>query len=420
VACSLPVFGRDAEDSAVPIEPRLKQAIDRALAENPDIAEMEHRIAAARERVPQAGALPDPLLTVGALNVPVSSFSFDDEDMTMKMVSLEQMLPARGKRDAAERLAEADLAIAQTMHVDHVNRLVAEVADSYFELASLDERISVARRSLERLGRISESVLSRYRVGQGTLPDALLAGVEETKARDRLRALVAERDMVAARFNVLQNLPPEAAVAPVPRPNPAPPLPAAESVSASISQSPAVRAAEADVKRAEEDLEVARLGKRLDVTLMTAYGQRDDRDDMFTATVGINLPFLQNRRVDARVAEKGAELSAARSRLAMTRLQVSREVREAMVSLESEAERSALYRDTILTQAETAARAAEEAYAVGKVDFQTYVRAALAVDEGQADAIERETAASRGRARLQAATGLPFFPYTLPEETHHE
>lgn len=400
-------------------EPRLNAAIGRALSDNPDIEEMEHRIEAARSRIPQARALPAPMLTIGAVNVPTPDFSFRRDDMTMKMVSLEQEIPAPGKRATAVRVAEAELDMVRTMHADHVNRLVAEVVDSYFELASLDARIGILRRSLERLKRVSESGRSRYSVGQGSLPDALLGGVAETKARDRLRALEAERAVAAVRFNTLQALPASRPVTSVPLPAPDPAIPDSVIVSDALTSSPAVRQAEADVRRTEEELSLARLDRRPDFTFMTSYGERQRRDDMVGATVGFNLSFAQRGRIAARIAEKQAELSAARSRLAVVRLELSRQVQNALVVLASEADRSALYRGTILTQNETAARAAEEAYAVGKIDFQTYVQALLAVDEDEAETIERETAIPRARARLQAATGIPFYAHRTLEEVSH-
>ncbi|MFN2386696.1 MAG: TolC family protein [Thermoanaerobaculia bacterium] len=401
-----------AQTAEVRREPRLDAAIERALSDNPDIAEMEHRIQAARYRIPQARALPDPMLTIGAVNVPLPDFSFRRDDMTMKMVTLEQQIPAAGKRATAARVAEAELEMVRTMHADHVNRLVAEVADSYLELASLDARIGILRRSLERLKSVSESVRTRYSVGQGSLPDALLAGVAETKARDGLRALEAERAVAAVRFNTLQALPVAQIVDPVPLPPRDRAMPGAAIVSEALASSPAVRQAQADVRRAEEELSLARLDRRPDLTFMTSYGERQRRDDMVGATIGFNLPFVQRRRIAARIAEKEAELSAARSRLAMVRLELSRQVQNALVTLASESDRSVLYRDTILTQNETAARAAADAYAVGKIDFQTYVQAALAVDEDEAETIERETAIPRALARLQAATGIRFY-------THH-
>lgn len=397
-------------------DPRLRAAIERALVRNPELQEMELRIEAARNRVPQARALPDPTLTVGAVNVPAPSFSFGRDDMTMKMASLEQTVPAPGKRRAAEALANADVVIARAMHAEHVNRLVSEVVESFFSIAEIDARLTIAHRSLDRATRVSESARNRYRVGQGALTDPLLAAVEETKFRDRIRALEADRALAAARFNTLQNQAPNEPVSEIPLPAADRSLPEAGSIRAAIENSPAILQAQGEVHRAERDLDRARLDRKPDLTFMTSYGERQRRDDMVGATVGIDLPFFQAKRVSARIAEKQAELDAAKKKLEGVRLGLSREVEEALIALARDADRAALYRDTILTQDRTAAEAAEQAYAVGKIDFQTYVRAVLALDEDEAEAVMREAALPKARARLQAATGFPFFEYRVHGE----
>ncbi len=397
--------------AAEPPEARLQSAIRRALAQNPELEEMELRIEAARNRVPQARALPDPTLTVGVINVPVPSFSFGRDDMTMKMASLEQTVPAPGKRRAAEAVANADVEIALATHAEHVNRLVSEVVGSYFEIGEIDARLTIARRSLDRSATVSESVRNRYRVGQGALPDPLLAAVEESKSRDRIRALEADRAVAAARFNTLQNQPADELVPTIPLPSADRRLPDAASIRAAIENSPTMLQARGEVRRAERDLDRARLDRRPDLTFMTSYGERQRRDDMVGATVGIDLPFFQAKRVSSRIAEKQAEVGAAKKKLESVRLRLSREVEEGLILLARDADRAALYRDTILNQDRTAAEAAEQAYAVGKIDLQTYVRAVLAVDEAEAEAVTREASLPKARARLQAATGFPFFEY---------
>lgn len=397
--------------AAEPPEARLQSAIRRALAQNPELEEMELRIEAARNRVPQARALPDPTLTVGVINVPVPSFSFGRDDMTMKMASLEQTVPAPGKRRAAEAVANADVEIALATHAEHVNRLVSEVVGSYFEIGEIDARLTIARRSLDRSATVSESVRNRYRVGQGALPDPLLAAVEESKSRDRIRALEADRAVAAARFNTLQNQPADELVPTIPLPSADRRLPDAASIRAAIENSPTMLQARGEVRRAERDLDRARLDRRPDLTFMTSYGERQRRDDMVGATVGIGLPFFQAKRVSSRIAEKQAEVGAAKKKLESVRLRLSREVEEGLILLARDADRAALYRDTILNQDRTAAEAAEQAYAVGKIDLQTYVRAVLAVDEAEAEAVTREASLPKARARLQAATGFPFFEY---------
>ncbi|HEX9150051.1 MAG TPA: TolC family protein [Thermoanaerobaculia bacterium] len=416
VAAQLLVAAAATSEAAVP---RLRAAVERAIAGNPEISEMELRIEAAKQRVPQSLALPDARLVAGAINVPVPDVSFAREDMTMKMVSLEQMIPASGKRRAAAGIATAEVEMAEAMHVAHVNRLVADVADAYYEVAELDARLTIAQRSLERLGRVSESVRTRYRVGQGGLPDVLLAGVEETKVRDRIRALEADRASAAARLNTLQGLAPAEPVAPIAFSAADQTIPDRAALSAALERSPDVLQAQAEVRRAERDLEGARLERRPDLTFMASYGERQRRDDMIGATVGINLPFFQRRRLAARIAEKEAELGAAKKRLESVRLRLSREVEDAGIAIGREVDRAALYRGTILSQDRTAAEAAEQAYAVGRIDFQTYVRAVLAVDDDEAETVMRETALPRARAKLLASAGVPL-PEISGLEVRHD
>src|SRR5215471_13751466 len=50
----------------------LRSAIERAVAQNPEVGSMEARIQASRHRVSQANALPDPELEIGLRDVPVA------------------------------------------------------------------------------------------------------------------------------------------------------------------------------------------------------------------------------------------------------------------------------------------------------------------------------------------------------------
>ncbi len=75
----------------------LNELIDEALQRNPEIVATKARAQVYREKVPQAGALEDPMLGFGIVNLP-TNFSFRDEDMTMKEFSISQKLPFPGKR----------------------------------------------------------------------------------------------------------------------------------------------------------------------------------------------------------------------------------------------------------------------------------------------------------------------------------
>src|SRR5215471_20703676 len=86
---------------------RLRAAMQAAITQNPEIASMEARIEASRHRVAQADALPDPELELGLRDVPVSNPSLTRDDFTMEMIAARQRIPSAGKRDTAERAAQA-------------------------------------------------------------------------------------------------------------------------------------------------------------------------------------------------------------------------------------------------------------------------------------------------------------------------
>src|SRR6266542_1540092 len=79
---------------------RLEEAVARAIAQNPSIAEMESRIDAARHRVGQSTALPDPEIEASIQDIPPSTFSFTQDDFTMEKILARQTFPAAGKRPA--------------------------------------------------------------------------------------------------------------------------------------------------------------------------------------------------------------------------------------------------------------------------------------------------------------------------------
>ncbi len=394
---------------------RLEEFVSRAVAQNPSIGQMESRIEAARHRVGQATALPDAEVEVGIQDIPPSSFSFSRDDFTMEKITGRQRIPAAGKRPAQKRSAEAEVASASAMHTVHVVRLAAEVADAYFGLAELDGRIEILEASRERLRQVAASGADRYRVGKGSQADVLRANLEVTSAEERLEGLRGDRRRMAARLNALQALPAATPVERVAIPDAEPSLPAVTEVARqSEENSPAVAAANAEVRMAQERLLLARLERRPDITAMGYYAHRVDFEDLVGASIALNLPFFQPARLREREAEREAELSGARASLEMVRNDTRRGIEEAYADLERSMAQARLYRNSILPQAETNLSAAREAYAVGQVDFLTYVRAALDRDAYETELAMRRTGAWRAVAALQMASGLPFVPGTPP------
>ncbi len=128
---------------------------------------------AARREVGPAGAWDDPMLMLGVQNLP-SSFRFNEDMMTMKMVGLSQRLPYAGEKglQAESKRASAD-AVAEERKQTALD-LVAAAKTAYVELYYHQRVIEDLKRQRELAEQIAASVRSRV--------EANLAGMDELNA----------------------------------------------------------------------------------------------------------------------------------------------------------------------------------------------------------------------------------------------
>jgi cobalt-zinc-cadmium efflux system outer membrane protein len=402
---------------------RLAAAVRRAAAQNPRVREADARVEAARRRIPQALVLPDPEVELGLQDVPIRDLSLSRNDFTMEMLTARQRFPGRGKRPAQLGATQAGAEGAAAVRAREVLEIAADTADAFFQLAATDRGLAILEESRRRLEDAAAAATEFYRVGKGGPSDVLQANLEKTGLDEQLSSLRAERRAQAARFNTLQGLPAGASVPPVGPVDPIVPgaeVPdAADLARRAAERSPAVAGAQAEVRRMERELELARLESRPDWMLTSYYGHRERFEDFVGLSASINLPWVHRRRLEDRRAEKEADLAAARAGLETVRNQLQGEIEAVDAELRKNLEQSRLYTSSILPQAEINYRAAREAYAVGKLDFLTLVRAATSLDGYRREAAARAAGVGRALAALQKASGLPLIAGTPGEGDSH-
>jgi outer membrane protein, heavy metal efflux system len=420
LAAALSVVAQEAPPSDAGWREVLTAAVRRAAAQNPRVREAEARVEAARRRVPQATALPDPEVELGLKDVPVRDLSLSRDNFTMEMVTGRQRLPGRGKRSAQLAAAQADVEGTAAMRAHEAVDIAADTADAFFQLAATDRGLAILEESRQRLEDAAASATELYKVGKAGQSDVLQASLEKTSLDEQLSSLRAERRAQAARFNALQGLPVGAPVPPIGPVAPELAAPAAADLVRRASEhSHAVAEAEAGVHRAEQELELARLERRPDWMLMAYYGRRERFEDYVGLSASIDLPWAHRRRLEERQAEKEADLAAARAGVEAARNQLQGEIEMAYADLQKNLEQARLYRDSILPQAEINYRAAREAYVVGKIDFLTLARAATSLYRYRQEAAIRASGIGRALAALQKASGLPLIVGTPGEGDSH-
>lgn len=128
---------------------------------------------AARQEVGPAGAWDDPMLMLGVQNLP-SSFRFNEDMMTMKMIGLSQRLPYAGDKGLQAKSKRALAEAAAEERNQTALDLIAAAKTAYVELYYHQRVIADLERQRELSEQIAVSVRSRV--------EANLAGMDELNA----------------------------------------------------------------------------------------------------------------------------------------------------------------------------------------------------------------------------------------------
>ncbi len=373
-------------DAAAQATTPIQVVVREALNSNPEIRAAGRERDAARQRIAPAGALDDPMLEAGALNVPTNSWRFDREDMTMKMIGLAQRFPYPGKRGLRQDVATRDAESVEHGHQETVNRVARDTKLSYLDLGLVIETTKLTEKNkllLEQFLRIAET---RYAVGQGNQADVLKAQTQLSRMMDELLKLARERPTIEAELNRVLGRGMGAAA-------PLPEEPQLRAVSlpldalrdTALTQRPQLLALQSIVTRNERALELMRKESYPDFDVRLSYGQRENmpdgtrRPDMVSFTVAINLPVWRESKTTPRIAEAQAMRDQALDLYEAQRNEVVTKLRQQAASAEQNLRSARLYQSGILPQARLTVEASISAYRVNRVDFMTLLDSQMTV-----------------------------------------
>ncbi len=186
---------------------KLEDLIEQALSKNPDVLAAQSKWEVLKERPDQAGALDDPMLGFGIINLPTDTFSFRQEDMTMKEISVIQRVPYPGKRPLRSEMAQKEAESAFSDYEEVKNRISRDMKVAYYDLFYVDKAIQVTEKNREVLKLLNQIAETKYSVGEGIHTDVFKAQVELSKMIDELIMLNQNKRSLKARINTLLHQP---------------------------------------------------------------------------------------------------------------------------------------------------------------------------------------------------------------------
>ena len=357
--------------------------VEEAIFLSPKVKMLEAKRNASFSRIDKKSNLPDPVLTLGFVNVPTNSFSFDQDPMTQKIVGLKQTFPFPGKLGSIEDAAAVDTLIIDQEIVDAKNEIRKIVSTKYYKISYMRRAILLSEESKNLLETISEVVSTRYTVASASQQNLIKVYLEITSITEKIeklnsmeKALVAELNSLLLRsdnsvietddFDKIDLIE----------------INAEELESLAKKYRPYLKGIELAEQKAKLTQNVVEKEFYPNFTLGVQYSYRDklastnmSLNDLFSVVVGISLPFNYGGKVSAKVEESVSMQKFYSEQYLFSLQNLQGNFGSAVSRLESIEERIVLFEEGLLPQAKQNFSSALAGYQVNEVDFLNVIDA---------------------------------------------
>lgn len=420
LAPALLMAGALEAQAPAPNDPALDALIREALDSNPQLKAAQASRDAEQTKVPQAGALPDPMVTLSYQNDGFKGFTYGQSPFAFGQVGLSQAFPYPGKRKLRARIAEAGVAAADAA-VERVRLdLIASVKRDWIGLLQIRGQRALLDAQALLWKQVAGAAEAKVSVGAGEAADLLRAQLEQARIAQRGADLEARESALVADLDRLAGRAPGSALETregldaMPLPDP----PAADAADQVLAASPELSEARHHLAHYEQQVSLAKLDLRPDFTVGAAYMPQGSMPGMWSVSVGFSVPLWAGRKQRQAVAGARAEAEMQDQRIADIRQRLASATEARAARLKADLEVARLYKGGILAQSDAAFQAELARFANGAAPFRAVLEALSdrlkdrsgyldALAQAHVDAIELERAAPDG-VPAPAATPNPM------------
>lgn len=366
-------YGYTQEDKKV----SLNALIEEALENNPGIRAAYNKWLAAKYRVKNVSALPDPM----------GKYTYIGESVETRVgpqeykygVSQAVPFPLKLYYKGKSALRHADM--LKEEYEASRRELIKEVEFVYYDLFWLDKAIEIINEEKKILENLERVARVKFETGGTTQQDTIKAGVEISKTIDKILIVEQQRRSKAAMMN---NLLSRHKGAPIGR---------VEDIKlkdfnyaldrlheiASKSRQELIRS-NLNIERAKYEKSLSQLNFIPDFTFGFDYIsvgsgttlRQNDGSDAWMTTFGLTIPIWVDKQY-AQIKEKDASLKAARDNYEDVENTVTYEIEDIYFKIKTYKDIVSLYKTALMPQTRQAFEAARTGYETGKVDFLNWL-----------------------------------------------
>lgn len=412
---STPTIERPAD---APAALALDQAIAWALEKSPVLGASSARADAATASRSQAGALPNPEVSIEAENI-YGDGPYDGLDGAEITYGVSQLVELPGKRGNRVRVADAEKTKIHYARDAARLDLIRDVTTAFAELATAQQEVTILEEERNLATEVRDSVSAKVQAGKEPPIQRNKAEIELSAsgiALERaLRNLTTKKQALASLMGgdtgdfivTMDSLPPLSAPDPL------------ESYRTRLPQTPDVKSLDADVNQAKAGLSLEKANVMPDPTFN--LGVRDFREDDSQAFVaGISIPFPVFNLNRAGVERAGHDLNAAMLDQRGAHLSLDTQLMSAYGDFASAYSEASALQTSVLPGAEEAFSFAREGYNAGKFGYLEVLDAQRTLFDARKQFNESVLDYHRQRAAIERMTAIHAEQHDIKKEAKNE
>ncbi|GIK61867.1 MAG: TolC family protein [Ignavibacteriota bacterium] len=394
----------------------LDSLINQALLVSPKLKMLKAKYNASESRIEVNSNLPDPMLTLGLMNLPTNSFSFTQEPMTGKIVGLSQAFPFPGKLGSVADVAEKDAEIVTKEISDSENEIKKIISQNYWELVFVRKAIDVANESKILLKDIAEVVRANYSVSKASQQNLLKVELEITNITDRIEEMKSKENSLVSMINAQLLRDAQSFIY-------TNDLPSIEYLkitqnkldSLAKSYRPFLEGIQLAKQKAELMKDLAEYDYYPNFNLSLQYSFRDKiektnmpLDDFFSVMVGLSIPLNYGGKVTAKVEEAEAMQNMYEEQYQASLQMLNGTFGSSIAKLNTLQERIKLIEEALLPQAQQTYSASLSSYQVAQIDFINVVDAQNKLYQVETNLYRLKSEYLKEINELEFLTGIEF------------
>ena len=345
-----------AEDLSASNKPdELRILIEEALEHNPEIKASREQWTAAKKRVPQASALPNPTAGYTYMGPSPDTLNGPETDR----YEFEQMVPFPGKLIGRRNAARAAAAAVEAKMKMVEREITFKVSAAYYDLVTTQKTIALVGEIKNALKQGQAALQAQYSTSKIMLNELLKTQMAISENIQRLFELEQKRDTLKILLQSLLDRSSPVEVQAEELHFPTINLSWEQVQKKAQENRPELKESEAMLKKSQHDLNLAKLENAPDFSIGFEYSRigvgnsnsADAGQDAWMIPIKITLPIWQNR-IGSAIEEAHANLNAAQAQLKQAENSTEYEVKAAYYRFVTAQKTVSLYESILVPQSE--------------------------------------------------------------------